>query len=209
MAKKTDPRIVSPLATQSAALQASDALMERIVLILEAARGQVVRSVNTTTVMANWLIGHELVEAIQQGEQRAAYGEAVIARLAEQLTARYGRGFSVANLKNFRQFYVTYADRIRYPAGGELPAPIGYPPGSESSSAESATIFHALRGKSQGFDPALSWTHYRTLMRVSAPAVRQFYEQECAAPTGRAATWNGRSIACTTSACSPAATRLG
>jgi len=179
MAKKTDTGIVSSLPTQSTALQASDALMERIVLILEAARRQVVRTVNTATVMANWLIGYELVEAIQQGEQRAAYGEAVIARLAEQLTARYGRGFSVANLKNFRQFYVTYADRIRYPTGGELPAPIGYPPGSESSSSEPATIFHAPRGKSQGFDPALSWTHYRALMRISALKARQFYEQEC------------------------------
>jgi len=127
MAKKTNTKIVSPPATQSAAPQASDALMERIVLILEAARGQVVRSVNTATVMANWLIGYGLVEAIQQGKQRASYGQALIARLAERLTARYGEGFSAPNLKNFRQFYVTYADRIRYPAGSELLASIGYP----------------------------------------------------------------------------------
>jgi hypothetical protein len=53
----------------------------------------VVRSVNASIVTAYWLIGHELVEAIQQGEQRASYGQALIARLAEQLTARYGKGF--------------------------------------------------------------------------------------------------------------------
>jgi predicted nuclease of restriction endonuclease-like (RecB) superfamily len=139
----------------------------------------VVRSVNTTTVMANWLIGHELVEAIQQGEQRASYGQALIARLAEQLTARYGRGYSAANLRDFRQFYVTYVDRIHHPMGGELPDRIRHPLGGESSTLARMEIVRTLRGKSQGFDPALSWTHYRALMRVSVPAARQFYEQEC------------------------------
>jgi len=110
MAKKIEPEIVSALPTQSAT---PDVLMQRVVQILESARSQVVRTVNTATVTAYWLIGRELVEAVQQGEQRAAYGQALIERLAGQLTARYGRGFSVANLKNFRQFYLAYADRIR------------------------------------------------------------------------------------------------
>ena len=189
MAKKTDTKIVLPPATQSSALDASDALMERIVLILEAARGQVARSVNTATVMANWLIGYELVEAIQQGEQRASYGQALIARLAERLTARYGEGFSVPNLKNFRQFYVTYADRIRYPAGSELLAPIGYPLGSQSSSSEPSTISHPLDGKLPAFNPRLSWSHYRALMRVDKPEARHFYEQECAR-----ANWSRREL---------------
>jgi predicted nuclease of restriction endonuclease-like (RecB) superfamily len=156
--------------------------MERIVLILDAARGQVARSVNTTTVMANWLIGYELVEAIQQGEQRASYGNALIARLAEQLTVRYGRGYSASNLAYFRQFYLAYPDRldtrIFHAARGKLLEP----PAREE-------IFHPLGGKSQGFDPALSWTHYRALMRVSAPAARQFYEQECAR-----ANWSHRTL---------------
>jgi predicted nuclease of restriction endonuclease-like (RecB) superfamily len=169
-------------AVTSAALQASDALMKRIVLILEAARGQVVRSVNASTVTAYWLIGHELVEAIQQGQQRASYGQALIARLAEQLTARYGRGYSASNLAYFRQFYLAYPDRLNtrifHAARGKLLEP----PAREE-------IFHALREKSQGFDPALSWTHYRALMRVSALKARQFYEQECAH-----ANWSHRTL---------------
>jgi hypothetical protein len=98
-----------PMATLSAAPPPPDVLMQRIVQILEAARGQVVRSVNASIVTAYWLIGHELVEAIQQGEQRASYGQALIVRLAEQLTARYGKGFSAANLRDFHQFYLAYA----------------------------------------------------------------------------------------------------
>lgn len=170
MAKKPDTGIVSRAATQSAAPQAPDALMQRIVRILETARERVVRTVNASTVTAYWLIGCELVEAIQQGEPRAAYGQALIARLAEQLTARYGRGFSVTNLWYFRQFYLAYPDRISkkilHPVGGESPV-LDMP----------------------DFDPRLSWSHYRALMRVSDAKARHFYEQECAR-----ANWSRRDL---------------
>src|SRR5574337_129266 len=178
MAKKIDTEIVSPVATPYSAPQAPDALMQRIVQILETARERVVRTVNASTVTAYWLIGRELVEAIQQGEQRAAYGQALIARLAEQLTASYGPGFSAANLKNLRQFYVAYADRIRYPLGSE-----------SSKKAALAEIHHPAGGELPAFDPRLSWSHYRALMRVSDAKARQFYEQECAR-----ANWSRRDL---------------
>jgi len=149
MAKKTDTKIVSALQTQSTALKVSDALMERIVLILEAARGQVVRTVNASTVTAYWLIGRELVEAIQQGEQRASYGQALIARLAKQLTERYGKGFSATNLDYFRRFYLTYADQISHPLGGKSlqQAPrrqISHPVGGELPTCFTTTCSSAL-----------------------------------------------------------------
>ncbi len=164
--KKTDARTESPPATS---VVVHDALMLRVVQILESARSQVVRAVNTATVATYWLIGRELVEAVQQGEPRAAYGQARIARLAEQLTARYGRGFSAANLANFRQFYMAYADRV--------PHPNFYPLGSKSS--EQARLRLNV-GDGLAFHPQLSWSHYRSLMRVEKPDARHFYEQECA-----------------------------
>jgi len=45
-----------------------DALFDRIVTILEQARGNVVRAVNTNMVLAYWLIGREIVEEIQRGK---------------------------------------------------------------------------------------------------------------------------------------------
>jgi predicted nuclease of restriction endonuclease-like (RecB) superfamily len=190
MAKKTDKPIVSPLATQSAAPQAPEALMQRIVQILEAARERVARTVNASTVAAYWLIGRELVEAIQQGEQRAAYGQALVARLSEQLTARYGKGFSASNLAYFRQFYLAYPDRITgkifHPVGGELPDPIRYPPDGESPATEN---LHPPVGELPAFNPQLSWSHYRALMRVIDAEARHFYEQECAR-----ANWSRRDL---------------
>jgi predicted nuclease of restriction endonuclease-like (RecB) superfamily len=135
----------------SARLRATDDLLGRITPILDAARGQVVRVVNHATVSAYWHIGREVVEALQRGGERAAYGKALIERLAQQLTARYGKGFSATNLGYFRQFYLAYRDRIPHPLGGEL-----------------------LRS----FHPNLSWSHYRALMRVADVDARHFYETE-------------------------------
>lgn len=146
-------------------------LFERIARILESGRGRVLRTINHETVLAYWLIGREIVQALQGGEARAQYGNALIADLSKCLTEHYGAGFSVANLKNFRQFYLTYADRavlIGHPSGSQWATsdeinPKGYPAGSESPS---------------GFHPNLSWSHYRALMRVENIAARQFYETE-------------------------------
>ncbi len=119
-------------------------LFDRVVSILEEARNNVVRAVNSNMVAAYWLIGREIVEEIQGGEKRAEYGKKVIEELALQLTKRYGEGFSLANIKNFRQFYIAFADRIPQKS---------YPAGSE---------FNLLC-----FSPQLTWSHYRALMRVS------------------------------------------
>ena len=137
-------------------------LLERVVAILEEARGQVVRAVNTQMVWAYWLIGREIVQALQGGDERAAYGQQVLSEVSRQLTQRYGKGFSLANLQNFRKFYLAYSARA-VPA-----APIQYPAGRELAGSESV----------QGFSPQLTWSHYRALMRVDNVQARDFYERE-------------------------------
>ncbi len=67
------------------------------------------------------MIGREMVLELQGGEERAEYGKQVLQSLSTRLMKQYGTGFSVANLKNFRQFFLMYPDRldvIRYPTGG-------------------------------------------------------------------------------------------
>lgn len=83
-------------------------MLERVREILEAARTHVARTVNTTQVVANWLIGREIVEEEQRGSRRAGYGAQLLAELSKRLTVDYGRGYSVDNLEAFRQFYVAY-----------------------------------------------------------------------------------------------------
>jgi len=146
-----------------------NSLFDRIVLILEQARGNVVRAVNTNMVTAYWLIGREIVQEFQGGDERAEYGTQVIENLSKQLTQRYGSGYSTTSLKYFRTFYLEYPNRlvaIGRPAGDQLPClPKGRPLGAELEAI-------------QGFAPQLSWSHYRVLMRVEKPEARDFYERE-------------------------------
>ena len=68
------------------------------------------RTVNTTQVIANWLIGREIVEEEQSGEKRAEYGEELIRDLAQRLTQEFGKGYSSDNLFWFRRFYRDYPE---------------------------------------------------------------------------------------------------
>ena len=79
-------------------------LYDRVRQILESAKTTVARSVNTTQVVANWLVGREIVEEEQKGKARADYGESLISNLSAQLQVDYGAGYSLANVKYFRKF---------------------------------------------------------------------------------------------------------
>ncbi|WP_269902070.1 PDDEXK nuclease domain-containing protein [Paenalcaligenes faecalis] len=81
-----------------------------IARILQTGRSQAYQAVNTAMVQTYWQLGQRIVEQEQQGEVRAEYGKALITNLSRYLGDTFGKGFSVANLKNFRQFYLTYPD---------------------------------------------------------------------------------------------------
>ena len=76
--------------------------------ILLSARTQVRQTVNNTMVQAYWQIGRLIVEDEQGGERRAEYGKRVLPELAKRLAAEFGTGFSITNLKMFRQFYLAF-----------------------------------------------------------------------------------------------------
>lgn len=167
-------------------------IYQRIREILESARAGVARTVNTTQVVANWLIGREIVQGEQAGERRAEYGKRLIAELSEKLTTDFGSGYSAQNLFYMKQFYGSYpiliapdilhALRGKSDAGGQISETLRRKSGSTE-------ILHTLRGESDGpeiakawepgrLSPNLSWTHYRTLLRVDSPDARAFYEIE-------------------------------
>ncbi|MCK4564185.1 MAG: DUF1016 family protein [Verrucomicrobia bacterium] len=157
-------------------------LFDRVVSILEQARGNVVRAVNFNMVLAYWLIGREIVQEVQGGEERAEYGKQVVADLSAQLTEKYGSGFSVTSLKYFRTFYQVYDNRfsgIGRPSGDQLEEQgKGRPSGDLFGDLQ---IFRPTGGKLVfGFNPQLTWSHYRALMRVKDETARDFYEREAA-----------------------------
>jgi hypothetical protein len=78
--------------------------------MLQQARQKTYAAVNFIMVETYWRIGRRIVEDEQAGAERAAYGEQLLKELSRALSAEFGRGFSSPNLRNFRQFYLTYPD---------------------------------------------------------------------------------------------------
>jgi predicted nuclease of restriction endonuclease-like (RecB) superfamily len=171
-APKTDPK----------ASTGKPALYGRVRDILAAARTGIARTVNTTQVMANWLIGREIVEEEQRGRRRAGYGTALLGELAERLRVDFGAGYGVDNLELFRRFYLEYPQLL-----AEVAETISDAPRRKSSiHAAAATALlvpptvSATSWQPGRLNPGLSWTHYRRLLRVDREVARAFYETEAA-----------------------------
>ncbi len=153
----------------------ADDLFQKVAKIIEEARASTAQAVNVNMVTAYWLIGREIVEVVQSGEERAAYGKALIESLSLRMTQHYGRGFSTSSLRKFRQFYQTFADRQPR---------ILYLPGTKSEESKSqlnqevGNLSPAGTNLDVVFRPELSWSHYRALMHVRNRQARVFYELE-------------------------------
>ena len=80
-----------------------DALFGDVAGLIDGARRRAAAAVNSELVMLYWSIGKRVREEVLGGE-RAAYGEQVVARLAQRLTERYGRGWSRWNLERMVRF---------------------------------------------------------------------------------------------------------
>jgi predicted nuclease of restriction endonuclease-like (RecB) superfamily len=161
-------------------------LYERVRQILESARTGVARTVNTTQVVANWLVGKEIIVEEQQGKTKAEYGARLLQELSLRLKREFGNGYSVDNLELFRRFYREFPALISETPPRELPQTSisdavrrKLPP--DSAAKVNAEILYAPRMDSWSpgqLHPNLSWTHYRALLRVDKPEARAFYEIE-------------------------------
>ena len=83
-------------------------LIENIKQIINEAKYNIAKSVNTNMVQAYWNIGRYIVEFEQGGSFKAKYGEALLTNLSKDLKLRFGRGYSRPNLNNMRKFYIYY-----------------------------------------------------------------------------------------------------
>ncbi|MDR0677191.1 MAG: PDDEXK nuclease domain-containing protein [Holosporaceae bacterium] len=79
-----------------------------IAAILRQGRAVVYKAVNSAMVETYWHIGKRIVEQEQNGKNRADYGDYLITNLSRYLGDAFGKGFTEANIRNFRQFYLTF-----------------------------------------------------------------------------------------------------
>ncbi|NLV67838.1 MAG: hypothetical protein GXY14_09205 [Spirochaetes bacterium] len=60
---------------------------------------------------AYWLTGKYIIETEQDRQSTAGYGKYLIERLSNDLTKKYGKGFSMTSLKNMRRFFKAHPER--------------------------------------------------------------------------------------------------
>jgi predicted nuclease of restriction endonuclease-like (RecB) superfamily len=171
MAKKRTP----------ASVDAYSELVSGIGSVLDHARRTAARSVNTILTAAYWDIGRRVVEHEQGGKTRASYGEELVTRLAADLTARHGRGFSKSNLFLMRAFYLGW--EIFQTPSGKLQARVRTPEAALPAgplARPSATALVPIGVASVVPDEVfpLSWSHYVRLLSVPSPAACSYYEAE-------------------------------
>ncbi len=130
----------------------------KIAELLKNARNKVVQTVNTTMVYTYFEIGKTIVEEEQKGKERADYGKQLLKELSIKLRKEFGKGFSVTNLQQMRQFYLTYSKRQTL----------------SDQFKKNAIVFRKLENP----DFKLSWSHYLILMRIDNIEERRFYEIE-------------------------------
>ncbi len=83
-------------------------LINEIKKILDIARSNVAKAVNSELITSYWKIGEIIVRYEQNDSIRAEYGEQTLKHLSKELTKEFGRGFSRSNLQNMRAFYLNY-----------------------------------------------------------------------------------------------------
>lgn len=150
-------------------------LLGEVSSLLEQARGASARSVNAILTATYWEIGRRIVEFEQVGEARAEYGQAVLGQLSTDLTKRFGRGFSPANLSQMRKFYLLWPEpRILQTPSEESPESTQVPERAAISPTAPGTS--PLVTLSQRFP--LPWSAYVRLLSVTSDQARRFYEAE-------------------------------
>jgi predicted nuclease of restriction endonuclease-like (RecB) superfamily len=143
--------------------------------------GRAAAAVNQSLVMRNWLIGAYIVEFEQCGEDRAKYGEMLLARLSRDLKQRGVQGASRDMLERMRTFFACYPQISEWISASlvrkSLPAIKSVaPPISASVMRKSAGNIIPL---SSNAVLHFSWTQLIELIRIDDPLKRAFYENEC------------------------------
>lgn len=168
--------------------------ISQIVELLESARRNVVQTINHTMVATYFEIGRIIVEEEQNGKDRAEYGKGILKELSLELTEKFGKGFSETNLKQMRQFFLSYSI-------SQTPSDKSEQLNSETASRnltneKSSTLSVKSLEENSALTPKvrenksqttsnlsfnkfhLSWSHYLKLMRLEDENERKFYEIE-------------------------------
>ena len=163
-------------------IDADDAqFISDIKAIVYTAKQKAYQAADLFQVAANWLVGRRIVEQEQHGQERAQYGKHIVELASEALTAEFGKGYSVVNIKSFRKFYLTFNNLlIGQTVSDQSENGLTIKGQSVSAELELAKILPSN----------LSWSHYERLMRIKNEDERDWYMREAAGESWSVRTLN-------------------
>lgn len=150
---------------------------------------QASKAINVSLTLRNWLTGYYIVEFEQKGEDRAKYGDKLLARLAEKCATI--KGLDERTFRNFRLFYLLYpqirsllanqidSNPIRRSLTAELKNDTIYDTLSIWGSLTSEFQLTEFQLKGELLVQSLSYTHFEQLIRINDSLKRAYYEMEC------------------------------
>jgi predicted nuclease of restriction endonuclease-like (RecB) superfamily len=163
-----------------------DGLIGGISKLLEESRRATARAINGVLTATYWEVGRRIVHFEQGGKARAEYGAELLKRLGEDLTGRFGRGFSKRNLEQMRAFFLSW--EIAQTLSAQFEARVKLPPelldADSNTGSDQASGLSIVQTVSAEFSShlltafPLSWSHYVRLMSVEKLHARAFYEAE-------------------------------
>lgn len=85
-------------------------LLDDIKILIDQARQQVAVAVNVGLTLLYWQVGQRIRSELLQEKDRAAYGKQILATLSQELTQRYGKGFTESALNRMVKFAEVFPD---------------------------------------------------------------------------------------------------
>ncbi len=155
-----------------------------ILRLVEQSRNDAARSVNAVMTATYWLIGQRIVAFEQGGKARASYGDRIIAALSEDLTARFGRGYSRRTLEQCRAFHLGWPIAQTPSAQSQGLLPIAQTVSAQSGRRSPARAPRRLTVSGLDLIAAIAhhfplpWSAYVRLLAVRDSEARNFYQAE-------------------------------
>ena len=163
-------------------INADDAqFISDIKAIVYTAKQKAYQAADLFQVAANWLVGRRIVEQEQHGKERAQYGKHIVELASEALTAEFGKGYSVVNIKSFRKFYLTFNNLLIGQTVSDQ---------SENGLTIKGQSVSAELELAKMLPSNLSWSHYERLMRIKNEDERDWYMREAAGESWSVRTLN-------------------
>src|ERR1035437_1711034 len=159
-----------------------NSLLKQIRQLVEQARHNVARSINTELLLTYWHVGSLIVEYEQAGNIRAEYGKQLLIELSKSLTREIGKGFSRSQLQMMRLFYIWFQmdnEQIRLTVSGKSANQKSLTASGKSKAVLTVSGQSKKPEKAVGLTVSnqLSWSHYYELLKCNDEMEIGFYQQ--------------------------------